>query len=280
MPNPTDIARAQAWALAYPPKPYVWGGCSAAGCDCSGMLSALINVLFGRFPWTRLFATGNLPERAAGLGLQTGMGGAGDLNIGVMYPWESSSDIGHTAATLAGLNVESRGGMGALVGDAARGATSPLFGHHWHLPISSAMEGWWQVSIPATELAKIQGAAEAALKGSAGTALYDLITRRVVYALLTGDLRPWNNPADPNATPEAKANWGFYPEARANSLDALGRRIGLVDLSSVGPVVKEAVGQALAASPVQVDEADARAIAEQVATITGERLIRPAAPTV
>jgi hypothetical protein len=53
----------------------------------------------------------------------------------------------------------------------------------------------------------------------------DEVTRRVVYALLTGDLRPWNNPADPDATSEAKNNWTWYPEARKAALDEILRRL-------------------------------------------------------
>ncbi|MBQ1164868.1 hypothetical protein KBZ21_43585, partial [Streptomyces sp. A73] len=39
---------------------------------------------------------------------------------------------GHTAGTLAGTNVESRGGDGGVVGSRARGYNSPMFGKNWY----------------------------------------------------------------------------------------------------------------------------------------------------
>jgi hypothetical protein len=54
------------------------------------------------------------------------------LQIGIVFPHEMRSGIGHVACTLGGVNYESRGGKGCLKGSAARGATSPLFKHHYH----------------------------------------------------------------------------------------------------------------------------------------------------
>lgn len=53
------------------------------------------------------------------------------MQIGIVYPQEMKSGIGHVACTLGGVNYESRGGKGVLKGSAARGATSPLFRHHF-----------------------------------------------------------------------------------------------------------------------------------------------------
>lgn len=58
------------------------------------------------------------------------------LLVGISYPHEMRSGIGHVACTLGGVNYESRGGKGCLKGSAARGATNPLFRHHFHLPLS------------------------------------------------------------------------------------------------------------------------------------------------
>jgi len=43
---------------------------------------------------------------------------------------------GHIAGTLGGVNYERRGGRGCVKGSAARGATNPLFRHHFHLVLS------------------------------------------------------------------------------------------------------------------------------------------------
>jgi hypothetical protein len=90
--------------------------------------------------WVRLFSTGTIADlvsRGSLPMLRPGLGDAGDFNIGVIYPNESSSGIGHMAGTLGGLNVESRGGYGVLLGAAARGATNPLFRHHFHVKIDA-----------------------------------------------------------------------------------------------------------------------------------------------
>lgn len=137
--GPADLARAQRLAQQLEGGAYIWGGCTPQGSDCSGCMSILLNSVQGRPDvYVRRFSTGTIADTWQLLGLEPGMGDAGDFSLGVMYPWESSSGIGHTAGTLGSLNVESRGGRGVLVGPDARGATSPLFGHHFHLPISES----------------------------------------------------------------------------------------------------------------------------------------------
>jgi Putative peptidoglycan binding domain len=60
------------------------------------------------------------------------------FQIGVIYPHEARSGIGHMACTLGGVNYESRGGRGCLKGTAARGATHPLFRHRFRLELTDA----------------------------------------------------------------------------------------------------------------------------------------------
>jgi hypothetical protein len=113
---------ALAFARSQVGKPYVWGGVGPGGYDCSGWLSALVNVIRGRSPYHRLFTTASLP---AGLFAK----GSGRFNIG----WFRGNP-GHTAGTLNGVNVESRGGRGVVVGAGARGASNSLFDSGvWHL---------------------------------------------------------------------------------------------------------------------------------------------------
>lgn len=109
-----DFGRAQAG------KPYLWGGVGPGGYDCSGFLSALVNVAQGRSPYSRRFATGNMP---AGIFAP----GAGAFSVG----WFRGNP-GHTAGTINGVNVESRGGEGVVVGPRARGASNGLFNSGVH----------------------------------------------------------------------------------------------------------------------------------------------------
>jgi acid phosphatase family membrane protein YuiD len=110
------------WAKSQAGKPYIWGGVGPGGYDCSGFLSALVNVAQGRNPYQRRFATGTLP---AGL-FNPGLGGR--FQIG----WFTGNP-GHTAGTVNGVNVESRGGEGVVVGARARGARASMFNRHGHL---------------------------------------------------------------------------------------------------------------------------------------------------
>jgi hypothetical protein len=136
-----DLERAKRAAHSQVGDPYKWGGSGPNGFDCSGFMSYLLNVLEQRDNlYLRRFSTGTFRDHASMLGFTGGMGDANDFSLGFMYPWESSSGIGHVAGTLGGLNVESRGSRGVLVGSEARGATAPLFSHHFHLSISAVRE--------------------------------------------------------------------------------------------------------------------------------------------
>ena len=211
MPDASDAKRAIAFAREYTGNRYVFGACNANASDCSGYMSILINVINGREnPYVRLFGTGNIAQLASNIGLKTGTGSANDFRLGVMYPNESSSGIGHTAGTLpGGINVEERGGAGALIGANARGYNSPLFGHHFYLPISEEKE-WFEMPIGTTDLQAIQKQAEDALGSSAGQEALsraiepwaEQMVRRTVYSVMTGGLGRW---ADPN-----REGWDWY----------------------------------------------------------------------
>lgn len=146
--NSDDLARAKALAVSCDPIPYrMTVEISRQGIDCSGFMSLLANSLRGlNNPWVRLFATGTIAYRVSSGQLPflyTGKGDSDDFNLGVIYPWESSSGIGHMAGTLAGFNVEARGGYGVVLGSSARGAGNPLFRHHYHMKIAGTSWPAW-----------------------------------------------------------------------------------------------------------------------------------------
>jgi hypothetical protein len=134
-----DLKRAQAFVRSCDPIPYrMVYEVSRSGIDCSGMMSVTLRSLLDQDNvWVRLFGTGTiaaLVEQDRLPFIHKGVGDASDFNIGVMFPWESTSGIGHTAGTLPGIGgVESRGGQGVLLGAAARRHDNPLFGHHYHM---------------------------------------------------------------------------------------------------------------------------------------------------
>ena len=134
----SDLDRALRVAREHAGGLYLWGGCSRRGSDCSGFMSILINAINGDNLYTRRFATGNWAERYKALGFITGIGDVNDFSLGFIYPWESSSRIGHVAGTLGTVAVESRGSRGVLVGSTARNAKSVLFRHRFHLPVKDA----------------------------------------------------------------------------------------------------------------------------------------------
>jgi TP901 family phage tail tape measure protein len=121
-----EIARAKqagplGFAHSQEGKPYIWGGVGPAGYDCSGFMSAITNVILGRSPHSRLFATGSFPTDMFAPGF-------GNFSIGSVR-----GNPGHMAGTLNGVPVESRGGDGVIVGAGARGAGHPMFSGVHHL---------------------------------------------------------------------------------------------------------------------------------------------------
>ena len=115
------VQRALRFARSQAGKPYVWGGVGPAGYDCSGLISAITNVIKGRYPYRRLFTTFSFTGATNGPA-----GFVRNLRSGFMVGI-TNAGVGHMAGTLGGVNVESRGSRGVVVGPAARGANSSLF---------------------------------------------------------------------------------------------------------------------------------------------------------
>lgn len=108
--------------------PYVPGGDSPAGTDCSGLASWVSNVATGRPAYGSRFHTGNEESALLARGFQYGV--APDA---VVIGWNSR----HTAVTLPdGTAVSSGEGGGVRIGGA--GAYQPQFTHHMFLPADAA----------------------------------------------------------------------------------------------------------------------------------------------
>jgi hypothetical protein len=104
--------------------PYVSGGDSPRGTDCSGLVSWVTNAATGRPIYGDRFNTGNIERALLARGFQYGTQ-PGALNVG----WNG----GHTAATLPdGTPVSSGEGGGVRVGGG--GAYQNQFSHHMFLP--------------------------------------------------------------------------------------------------------------------------------------------------
>ncbi|MDX3634342.1 phage tail tape measure protein [Streptomyces europaeiscabiei] len=110
---------ALAWARTQNGKPYQWGGNGDPSWDCSGFMSAIESVIRGQKPHRR-WATGSFSGSTAPAGWK--LGAKSPFMIGI-----TNAGVGHTAGTLNGVNVESRGGDGVIVGSRARSYRSSLF---------------------------------------------------------------------------------------------------------------------------------------------------------
>jgi resuscitation-promoting factor RpfA len=110
----------------YSGTPYIWGGDSPAGTDCSGLASWLSNAATGRPVFGDRFDTSSEESALLARGFRYGTA-PGALVIG----WNAH----HTALTLAdGTPVASGEGGGVRFGGG--GAYQPQFNHHMYLPIT------------------------------------------------------------------------------------------------------------------------------------------------
>ena len=105
--------------------PYVTGGNSPAGTDCSGLASLVSNLATDRPAFSGRFNTGNEESALLARGFKYGTA-PGALDVG----WNG----GHTAVTLPdGTPVSSGEGGGVRIGGG--GAYQPQFSHHMYLPV-------------------------------------------------------------------------------------------------------------------------------------------------
>lgn len=132
--GPVALERAFTFAQSMNGTPYVFGGSSAAGTDCSGFMAMIKRALLDERPYARrewATETGMPPP-----GFEPGM--SSGFTIGVKH---GGSGGGHTAGTLGGMfnfpsvNVEDGGSHhNAAFGGPAAGADSPQFTEHYRIP--------------------------------------------------------------------------------------------------------------------------------------------------
>lgn len=132
-----------AWARTQAGKAYQWGGNGNPSWDCSGLTSAIESVIRGQKPHRR-WATGAFSGRTAPPGWV--LGAKSPYMIGI-----TNAGVGHTAGTINGTNVESRGGDGVIVGSRARGYSSALFTHRYGFVPGRKYDsgGWLQPGVTA-----------------------------------------------------------------------------------------------------------------------------------
>ena len=113
------VQRALSWAKTQGGLPYQWAGNGNPSWDCSGFMSAIESVIRGQSPHRR-WATGSFSGNTAPPGWVRNLNSPFEIGI-------TNAGVGHTAGTLAGVNVESSGGLGVHYGKTARGYNDPLF---------------------------------------------------------------------------------------------------------------------------------------------------------
>ncbi|MFE9920470.1 phage tail tape measure protein [Streptomyces sp. NPDC005774] len=124
---------ALAWARTQAGKAYQWGGNGNPSWDCSGFVSAIESVIRGQSPHRR-WATGAFSGATAPGGWV--LNKRSPYQIGI-----TNAGVGHTAGTINGVNVESRGGDGVVVGSRARSYRDSMFTHRYGFAAKGYADG-------------------------------------------------------------------------------------------------------------------------------------------
>jgi hypothetical protein len=110
--------------------PYIPGGDTPAGTDCSGLASWVANVASGRPAFGSRFNTGNIEPALLARGFHYGT-----APNSVVIGWNS----GHAAVTLPDGTPVSSGESGAGVRIGGGGAYQPQFSRHMYLPVQAEL---------------------------------------------------------------------------------------------------------------------------------------------
>lgn len=117
------VQKALSWARTQNGLPYQWGGNGNPSWDCSGLTSAIESVIRGERPHRR-WATGSFSGSSGPAGWVRNLNSPYMIGI-------TNEGVGHTAGTIGGVNVESRGGDGVVIGKRARAYNDSMFTSRW-----------------------------------------------------------------------------------------------------------------------------------------------------
>jgi phage-related minor tail protein len=172
--NALKFARSQAG------KPYQWAGGGNPSWDCSGFMAGIQKAILGQNPRGRLWSTHAFSGDTAPAGWVRGM--KAPFTIGI-----TNAGVGHTAGTLGGVNVESRGGDGVVVGSRARGYNSSMFTDYYGFAPSRKYDsgGWLQPG--ATASVNKTGKPEPVLTASQWSTMATLAAKGATGGLQPGD---------------------------------------------------------------------------------------------
>lgn len=97
-------------------KPYIWASAGPDGYDCSGIVSAVYNLLHGRSPYSHTFST----ESAGQFFPKPGQNGP--MAAAWSHPGQApaSNSVGHMMGRVGNLNFESTGSRGVHLGKSTR----------------------------------------------------------------------------------------------------------------------------------------------------------------
>ncbi|MFG2473546.1 hypothetical protein [Streptomyces fagopyri] len=161
------VQKALAWVKTQAGKPYQWAGNGNPSFDCSGLVSAVESVIRGESPHRR-WATGAFGSSAPA-------GWVRNLNSPFMIGI-TNAGVGHTAGTLAGTNIESRGGDGIVVGKRARGYNDSLFTSRWGFAPATKYDSGGLLQPGATMAVNKTGKPEAVLTAEEHAAFREIVT--------------------------------------------------------------------------------------------------------
>lgn len=116
-------------------KPYIWASAGPNGYDCSGIVSAIWNIMHNKNPYSHTFSTMNqqpfFPKPGGGTPFYSAWTNPGERGIG-------GSSVGHTMAVLGGVGFQSTGGHGVDWVSASNTRNFAHIGHYdsggWLMP--------------------------------------------------------------------------------------------------------------------------------------------------
>ncbi|MET8330545.1 hypothetical protein [Streptomyces sp. NPDC005181] len=137
-------------------------------------MSSIEKMILGQVPKGRLWSTFSFQGNNAPAGWVRNL--RSPFQIGI-----TNAGVGHTAGTLAGVNVESRGGQCVVVGKSARGWNDPLFTSHYGFAPALAKKpsGYFAGGFPSV--------GELAMVGEQGPELVRFMSPAQIYS--NGDTR-------------------------------------------------------------------------------------------